>query len=30
MNAPVLNLDGKQVGTVELPAEIFEYQINVG
>lgn len=30
MNAPVLNLDGKQVGTVELPAEIFEYQVNVG
>jgi len=30
MNVPVLDMQGKQVGTLDLPAEIFEYKINVG
>jgi large subunit ribosomal protein L4 len=30
MNVPVLDMQGKQVGTVDLPPEIFEYKINVG
>jgi large subunit ribosomal protein L4 len=30
MNVPVLNMAGQSVGTVELPAEIFEYNINTG
>lgn len=30
MNVPVLNTAGQSVGTVDLPAEIFEYNINVG
>jgi large subunit ribosomal protein L4 len=30
MNVPVLNTAGQSVGTVELPAEIFEYNINTG
>lgn len=30
MNVPVLNMQGQQVGTVDLPAEVFEYKINVG
>ncbi len=30
MNVPVLDMQGKQVGNVDLPAEVFEYKINVG
>lgn len=30
MNVPVLDMQGKQVGTLDLPPEIFEYKINVG
>lgn len=30
MNVPVLDMQGKQVGTVDLPPEIFEYKINIG
>ncbi|MBO9310382.1 MAG: 50S ribosomal protein L4 [Chloroflexi bacterium] len=30
MIVPVLDMQGKQVGTLELPPEIFEYKINVG
>jgi large subunit ribosomal protein L4 len=30
MNVPVRNLAGKEVKTVELPADIFEAKINVG
>jgi large subunit ribosomal protein L4 len=30
MNVPVVNMAGAEVGKVDLPAEIFEYKINVG
>jgi len=30
MNVPVLNMAGNQVSTVELPADIFEYKVNIG
>jgi large subunit ribosomal protein L4 len=30
MNVPVLNMAGATVGNVDLPAEIFEYKVNVG
>ena len=30
MEAPVLDINGKQVKTVNLPADIFEVEINVG
>jgi large subunit ribosomal protein L4 len=30
MNVPVLNTAGSQVSTIDLPADIFEYPINVG
>ncbi len=30
MEVPVLNMAGDQVGTVELPPEIFEAEVNVG
>ncbi|MCE7949001.1 MAG: 50S ribosomal protein L4 [Chloroflexi bacterium CFX4] len=30
MNVPVLDMQGKQVGNVDLPAEVFEYKINIG
>lgn len=30
MNVPVINVSGKEVSQVELPAEIFEAKINVG
>jgi len=30
MQAPVMNLSGQQVSTVDLPADIFEVEINVG
>lgn len=30
MEVPVLNMTGKQVGQIDLPAEIFEVEVNVG
>lgn len=30
MNVPVLNISGAQVSSVDLPADIFEYKVNVG
>jgi len=30
MEVPVHNMSGKQVGTVDLPADIFEVEVNVG
>lgn len=30
MQAPVMNLSGKQVSTIDLPADIFEVEINTG
>jgi large subunit ribosomal protein L4 len=30
MNVPVLNTSGKKVDTVDLPADIFEVEVNVG
>ncbi len=30
MEVPVWNMEGQQVGTVDLPAEIFEAEVNVG
>jgi large subunit ribosomal protein L4 len=30
MEVPVLNMTGDQIGTVELPADIFEVEVNVG
>ncbi len=30
MKVPVLDMQGKQVGNIDLPAEVFEYKINVG
>jgi large subunit ribosomal protein L4 len=30
MEVPVLNMIGDQIGTVELPADIFEVEVNVG
>jgi large subunit ribosomal protein L4 len=30
MEVPVLNMAGDQIGTVELPADIFEVEVNVG
>ncbi len=30
MEVPVLNMSGKQVSTVDLPADIFEVEINTG
>jgi len=30
MNVPVLNTSGKKVDTIELPADIFEVEVNVG
>lgn len=30
MNVPVMNMAGKKVSNVELPADIFEFKINVG
>ena len=30
MQVSVLNMDGKQVDTIELPSDIFEIEINVG
>lgn len=30
MQVPVHNMSGKQVGTVDLPADIFEVEVNVG
>jgi large subunit ribosomal protein L4 len=30
MEVPVLNMAGDQIGTIELPADIFEVEVNVG
>lgn len=30
MEVPVHNMSGKQIGTVDLPADIFEVEVNVG
>lgn len=30
MQAPVMNLSGKQVSTIDLPADIFEVEVNTG
>jgi large subunit ribosomal protein L4 len=30
MQVPVLNLSGQQVSTIDLPADIFEVEVNVG
>ncbi|RPI92551.1 MAG: 50S ribosomal protein L4, partial [Chloroflexi bacterium] len=30
MEVPVRNMAGDQVGTIELPADIFEVEVNVG
>jgi large subunit ribosomal protein L4 len=30
MNVPVMNMAGKKVSNVDLPADIFEYEVNVG
>ena len=30
MEVPILNMTGDQIGTVELPADIFEVEVNVG
>jgi large subunit ribosomal protein L4 len=30
MQVPVLDINGKQVKTIELPADIFEVEVNVG
>jgi large subunit ribosomal protein L4 len=30
MNVPVLNTSGKKVNTIDLPADIFEVEVNVG
>jgi large subunit ribosomal protein L4 len=30
MEVPILNMTGDEVGTIELPADIFEVEVNVG
>ena len=30
MKVPVLNASGKEVNTIDLPADIFEVEINMG
>lgn len=30
MQVPVLDMNGKQINTIELPADIFEIDVNVG